>query len=175
VTAIPVSSIGATTTATTTTSTPSKELDKDTFLKLLVAQLSNQDPSSPMDTSDMMAQTTQLSMMESLSELQSSSREQFALQMRMSAADLVGQQVTWKDADGATQTGVVSAVDYSGSVPVLKVGTTDLPLDSVAGVRPAAATPPATTPAPTTPAPATPAPATPAPATPADTGATTTA
>ncbi len=48
--------------ATSSTATPpTKELDKDTFLKLLVAQLSNQDPSSPpMDTSDMMAQTTQL-------------------------------------------------------------------------------------------------------------------
>lgn len=145
-TAIPVSSIGTSTADATsaTTSTASKELDKDTFLQLLVAQLSNQDPSSPMDTSDMMAQTTQLSMMESLSELQSSSREQFALQMRMAAADLVGQQVTWTDADGTTQSGVVSAVDYSGSVPVLTVGEDEIPLDSVAGVSPAGSTAPAT-------------------------------
>jgi flagellar basal-body rod modification protein FlgD len=144
VTAIPVSTIGASAAGATTatTSTAGKEFDKDTFLKLLVAQLSNQDPSSPMDTSDMMAQTTQLSMMESLSELQASSREQFALQMRMSAADLVGQQVTWKDAEGTTQSGVVTSVDYSGSVPLLKVGTTDLPLDSVASVSPAGSTPP---------------------------------
>ncbi len=144
-TAIPVSYIGGSTADATaaTTSTPSKTLDKDTFLKLLVAQLSNQDPSSPMDTSDMMAQTTQLSMMESLSEIQASSREQFGLQMRMAAADLVGQQVTWKDADGKTQTGVVSGVDYSASVPTLTVGTTQLPLDAVATVTPAGSTPPA--------------------------------
>ncbi|NHT18158.1 flagellar hook capping FlgD N-terminal domain-containing protein [Cellulomonas sp. IC4_254] len=144
-TAIPVSYIGGSTADATaaTTSTPSKTLDKDTFLKLLVAQLSNQDPSSPMDTSDMMAQTTQLSMMESLSEIQASSREQFGLQMRMAAADLVGQQVTWKDADGKTQTGVVSGVDYSASVPVLTVGKDQIPLDSVASVSPAGSTPPA--------------------------------
>lgn len=144
-TAIPVSYIGGSTADATaaTTSTPSKTLDKDTFLKLLVAQLSNQDPSSPMDTSDMMAQTTQLSMMESLSEIQASSREQFGLQMRMAAADLVGQQVTWKDADGKTQSGVVSGVDYSASVPVLTVGKDQIPLDSVASVSPAGSTPPA--------------------------------
>ncbi len=144
-TAIPVSYIGGSTADATaaTTSTPSKTLDKDTFLKLLVAQLSNQDPSSPMDTSDMMAQTTQLSMMESLSEIQASSREQFGLQMRMAAADLVGQQVTWKDADGKTQSGVVSGVDYSVSIPTLTVGKTQLPLDSVASVTPAGSTPPA--------------------------------
>lgn len=139
---IPVSTItGSTAGTSSTTSTASKELDKDTFLKLLVAQLSNQDPSSPMDTSDMMAQTTQLSMMESLSALQSAASEQFALQMRMASADLVGKQVTWTDAEGETQTGVVSSVDYSKSVPLLKVGDTELPLDSVAGVTTAPATP----------------------------------
>ena len=131
--------------ATESTSTPSKTLDKDTFLKLLVAQLSNQDPSSPMDTSDMMAQTTQLSMMESLSEIQASAREQFALQMRMASADLVGKQVTWTDADGAKQTGVVESVDYSATVPVLQVGDTKLPLDSVAGITPVSADTPTTT------------------------------
>lgn len=131
--------------ATGSTATASKELDKNTFLKLLVAQLSNQDPSSPMDTSDMMAQTTQLGMMEALSEIQASSREQFALQMRMASADLVGRQVTWTDAAGATQTGVVSSVDYAKSVPVLKVGTSEVPLDSVASVSPAPAATTSTT------------------------------
>jgi chromosome segregation protein len=81
--------------------------------------------------------------MESLSEIQASSREQFGLQMRMAAADLVGQQVTWTDADGKTRSGVVSGVDYSASVPVLTVGKDQIPLDSVASVSPAGSTPPA--------------------------------
>ena len=76
------------------------ELDKEAFMNLLVAQLRNQDPSSPMDTSQMMAQTTQLSTMEKLTELADTQRESFALQMRMAAATLVGQQVTWTDDDG---------------------------------------------------------------------------
>lgn len=150
---IPVSTVTTSRTAATdgTSKAPVKELDKDTFLQLLITQLTNQDPSSPMDTSQMMAQTTQLGMMEALTEIQTSSREQFALQMRMASADLVGQQVGWTE-DGAATWGVVDSVDYSGSVPLLKIGTTEIPLDSVSGVLPAGATPPVATPAtPTTP------------------------
>jgi flagellar basal-body rod modification protein FlgD len=157
---IDVSTIGAARTDLAAGKAPTKELDKDTFLQLLITQLSNQDPSSPMDTSQMMAQTTQLGMMEALTEIQASSREQFALQMRMASADLVGQQVSWTQ-DGATQHGVVDSVDYSGTVPVLQIGAAKIPLDAVSAVRAAGA------PAPAPAAPATPAdPATPtAPAT----------
>ncbi|RMI03643.1 flagellar hook capping FlgD N-terminal domain-containing protein [Cellulomonas triticagri] len=140
---IDASTIGATRTDAAAGKTPVKELDKDTFLQLLITQLSNQDPSSPMDTSQMMAQTTQLGMMEALTEIQASSREQFALQMRMASADLVGQQVGWTE-DGATKYGVVDSVDYSGSVPLLKIGKTEIPLDAVSSVLPAGATPPVT-------------------------------
>ena len=38
--------------------------DKEMFLKLLIAQLKNQDPSSPMDSKDMMQSITQMSQVE---------------------------------------------------------------------------------------------------------------
>ena len=74
----------ATTSATSlnyqgTASATSTSLDKEAFLALLVAQLKNQDPSSPMDTSEMMSQTTQLSTMEQLTAMSETSRESFAL------------------------------------------------------------------------------------------------
>src|SRR3982074_3825466 len=60
------------TSATDTASTPSAStgsatsasnqvVDQNTFLKLLIAQMKNQDPSSPMDTSQMMTQFSQMS------------------------------------------------------------------------------------------------------------------
>jgi flagellar basal-body rod modification protein FlgD len=112
----------------------SGDLDKEAFMKLLVAQLRNQDPSSPMDTSQMMAQTTQLTTMEKLVELSDTQRESFALQMRMAAASLVGQQVTWTDDDGADHTGNVSSVSYAGPVPTVKIGTSSVALDAVSAV-----------------------------------------
>jgi flagellar basal-body rod modification protein FlgD len=119
---------------TTTTTAKNGDLDKQAFLNLLVAQLRNQDPSSPMDSSQLMAQTTQLTTMERLIELSDTSRESFALQMRMAAASLVGQQVTWTDADGASHSGTVSGVSYAGSVPTVTVGDTTVALDAVAAV-----------------------------------------
>lgn len=132
-TEIDVSYLTGTRTATTT-DTASNELDSEDFLQLMIAQLRNQDPSEPMDSSALMQQTTQMSTMQSLVELTATSREQFAVSMRMAAANLVGQTVTWADADGVTQTGVVGSVSYASAVPTVRVGTTEIALDSVASV-----------------------------------------
>jgi len=134
---------GTTRTAdTTTASTSNDSLDKQAFLQLLVAQLRYQDPTSPMDTSQLMAQTTQLTTMERLVELSDTQREAFALQMRSSAAALVGTQVEWTDADGVTSRGVVTSVSYATAVPTVRVGDVDVPLDAVASVTAAAPTKP---------------------------------
>ncbi|WP_421732356.1 flagellar hook assembly protein FlgD [Cellulomonas sp.] len=144
---IDVSSFGAARAATSTSTgtaagtAANGELDKQAFLDLLVAQLRNQDPSSPMDSSQLMAQTTQLTTMEKLVQLSDTSRESFALQMRMAAASLVGQQVTWADADGGGHTGTVSGVSYAGSVPTVTVGDQTVALDAVSSVTKPAAVP----------------------------------
>ena len=41
--------------------TPSQELDGDAFLMLMLEQLKNQDPTNPMDNSEMLAQQAQFS------------------------------------------------------------------------------------------------------------------
>jgi len=43
-----------------------QEIQKDMFLKLMIAQLKNQDPTSPMDQKDMMASMTQFSQVEQM-------------------------------------------------------------------------------------------------------------
>ena len=128
------STTGASLYSTTPVRTPKQTLDSETFMSLLVAQLRNQDPSSPMDTNQMIAQTTQLAMMEKLTALSTTADENFSLQMRTAAAALVGQKVTYTDAAGASVTGIVSAVSYAGSVPKVTVGTASVALDSISGV-----------------------------------------
>lgn len=113
------------------------QIDNDGFLELLIAQLANQDPSSPTDSSTILTQTTQLAQMQSLEEQITTARESFALQMRETAAAFVGRKVTWEDADGNTQSGVVASVDYSSAVPLLRVGDTDVSLDAVQTLAPA--------------------------------------
>ena len=133
----------AASTGTATAAPTPGTLDKEAFLKLLVAQLRNQDPSKPMDSSELMAQTTQLSTMEQLTALTKTSQESFALQMRMAAASLVGRQVTYADASGATVTGAVTSVSYAGSVPTVTVGGKVVALDAVSSVTDLAAAAPA--------------------------------
>jgi len=124
---------------------PKQNMDKQTFLTLLVAQLRNQDPSSPMDTNEMMAQSTQLASMEQLTALADTSRESFALQMRIAASGMVGQQVTVLDKDGKEHTGIASAVSFAAETPTVTVGDLTVTLDRVSAVtRPTAATTPTT-------------------------------
>ena len=129
----------------TTARTPSQSLDSEAFMKLLVTQLKNQDPSSPMDSNQMISQTTQLSMMEKLTAMSTTSDESFSLQMRIAAASLVGQNVTYTDASGTSVTGVASSVSYAGSVPQVTVGGVTVALDAISGVTTPATTTPATT------------------------------
>ena len=95
--------------STTTTST-SNALSRDAFLNLLVCQLQNQDPMSPTDNSQMIAQLAQFSSLEQMTNLNSSfttlsdniNRLNF-----VSASALVGQTVTGTDGDGNTVQGTV--------------------------------------------------------------------
>ena len=60
--------IGSTTTSATAT-TPSQSLDKNAFLKLLVAQLQHQDPTNTQDPSEMIQQLTGFSTLEQITAL----------------------------------------------------------------------------------------------------------
>lgn len=61
--------IGSTTAPAPSTSAPSQALDKNAFLKLLVAQLQHQDPTNTQDPSEMIQQLTGFSSLEQLQAL----------------------------------------------------------------------------------------------------------
>jgi flagellar basal-body rod modification protein FlgD len=122
---------------------PKQAMDSEVFMSLLVSQLRNQDPSSPMDTNEMISQTTQLAMMEKITEMTTTSTENFSLQMRIAAAGIVGKDVTYLGTDGVAVKGVASSVSFAGVVPTVSVGGKDIPLDLISGIT----TVPSTTPA----------------------------
>jgi flagellar basal-body rod modification protein FlgD len=99
----------ATTTATTSV-TRDDQMDKDTFLKLLVAQMRYQDPSNPTDPTQFMSQTAAFSQVEKLDQLVSQNASLVALQKTMNAGVIVGHTVTYTDDAGASQTGAVTSV-----------------------------------------------------------------
>ena len=85
-------------------------MGKDTFLKLLVAQMRYQDPSKPADTTQMMAQTAAFSQVEKLEQLVNQNASMLVLQESATAGALVGRTATYTDTTGASVTGTVTSV-----------------------------------------------------------------
>jgi flagellar basal-body rod modification protein FlgD len=104
----------ATNTATSTVDRPD-QMGSDTFLKLLVAEMKYQDPSNPMSSADMMAQTATLTQTQALQTIAAQNKETLALQRSLTAGALAGHQVSYTATDGTTQTGIISAVQISAT------------------------------------------------------------
>jgi flagellar basal-body rod modification protein FlgD len=120
--------------ATAPTRAPKQTMDGEMFMNMLVIQLKNQDPSSPMDTNAMIGQTTQLAMMEKLTALESTSGQDFSLQMRSAAAALIGKTVTYAGPDGSSVTGTATSVSFTGSAPEVSVNGSSIALDALTGI-----------------------------------------
>lgn len=88
-------------------------LGKDSFLQLLVVQLRHQDPLSPMDDRDFIAQMAQFSALEQMQNLNGQ-------MLRLSAMSMLGQEVLILPTNGGVPTaGVVErVVSLNGSVQV---------------------------------------------------------
>ena len=114
--------------------TPTQNYNSQMFLKLLTTQLANQDPSSPMDSTQMISQTSQLASMEQLTDLNTASTNSYALQERSAAANVLGKTVSWTDSTGLTKSGTATAVSFSGTTPSVTVGTDTVNLTDLTGI-----------------------------------------
>jgi flagellar basal-body rod modification protein FlgD len=130
----PISSV-IPTSSTAAAKTDKTTLDKDAFLKLLVAQMKYQDPSSPTDPSQFMAQTAQFTQIEKLTSMATAQTDLLAAQLKLTASNMVGKTITYTGANGTDVAGVVTSATISGSNPTVKVGDMDVPLSSVREVR----------------------------------------
>jgi flagellar basal-body rod modification protein FlgD len=107
---------------------------KDMFLKLLVAQLKNQDPTNAMDQKDMMAQMAQFSTVEQISNMATTLSGMQASATMTQSVSLIGKQIDYVDeANGVHTDATVTAVATAGGVPqlVLADGTRINPGDVV--------------------------------------------
>jgi flagellar basal-body rod modification protein FlgD len=120
--------------STKATTPANQTMNSQMFLQLLVTQLKSQDPDSPMDSNAMITQTSQLASMQALTSLQATDASNFSLQQRTSAAELIGKNATYLDANGDTQSGLVSAVSFSGTTPTLTIGGTTVDFSTVTGL-----------------------------------------
>lgn len=72
---------------------PTKELGKDDFLKLLITQLANQDPTNPMEDTQFIAQMAQFSSLEQMTNMNQAFERMASMLNSSKAADTIGKTV----------------------------------------------------------------------------------
>src|SRR3954452_4106190 len=129
--------------ASTDPNTASNGMNKDTFLKLLVAQLKYQNPMSPADGTQFLAQTAQFSMVEKLEDMDAQITSGLNAQKTAAATGMLGQQIVATGSDGKDVTGIVTGMRIPADGPVLKVGDAEYAYATIKEVDrvPATATP----------------------------------
>ena len=96
-----------------------RDLGKDDFLKLLITQLSNQDPTSPMENTEFIAQMAQFSSLEQMTNMNQEFAKMNSMLVSSQAVGTIGKTVDIALGDTKT-TGVVEAVTY-GANPQVRV------------------------------------------------------
>ena len=98
----------------------SQDMGKDEFLKILITQLQNQDPTKPMEDKEFISQMAQFSSLEQMNNLNDQFTKVSNSLASNQAVALLGKNVTLQDIGGNMITGRVEAVT-SGDFPQIQV------------------------------------------------------
>lgn len=87
-----------------------RDLDLNSFLSMMIAELQNQDPLNPMDNAQLLQQVSQIREIESNVRLVSTLESLVRAQYLAGGTNLIGRQVRGLDANGVEVNGVVERV-----------------------------------------------------------------
>lgn len=110
------------------------------FLKILLTQLTYQDPLKPMDNQQFMAQIAQFTTLEQTQQLNGKIDALLSTQASLQSVGLIGRTVDISTATG-TATGTVSSLSLSGDTPLIAIVTqqgasiTDVSLSQIVAVH----------------------------------------
>ena len=137
------SSIASSTTTTSTSTTKAittatnDTLGKDAFLKLLIAELSNQDPLNPMEDREFVSQMATFSSLEQMQNM-NSTLETMAEANKFSAVQYIGKAVAFTKGEGEEAGQVAAIVNHvwfdPGGKVILDTTEGEVSLEDVEGV-----------------------------------------
>ena len=116
-------------------SKPANALGQTDFLKLLMAQMQHQNPTSPTSATDYVTQMAQFSSVQGLSQLNQSITSLIALQGLTQGVALIGKTVAYANAAGKTVTGTVGSVAMVAGQPQLVINNTNVSLSQIQGIQ----------------------------------------
>ena len=126
--------------ATATAAKNDPQAAQDRFLKLMVAQLNNQDPLNPMDNAEMTSQMAQINTVTGITQLNATLKglsEQFVSMQALQSTSLIGKQAVVNGntlgygADGTTAHGGLMLNADADNVKVQIMGTAGQVLDTI--------------------------------------------
>ena len=110
----------------------SNELGKDDFLKILIAQLSNQDPTNPLENTDFIAQMAQFSSLEQMTNMSQGFEKMAGLINSSGAQSMLGKTVEVEAGDVAVKGQVEAAT--RGSQPQVLVNGMYYSMDKIKAI-----------------------------------------
>ena len=113
------------------------QLNASDFIKMMVTQLQNQDPTQPASSDQLLAQMSQIGQLQSSTQLQTSLSGMVTQNQIGAAGNLIGKSVTGTDAQNNTVKGVVNSVRVVQNQVFLELDSGgELPMGNVATIAP---------------------------------------
>ncbi len=110
-------------------------LGKDDFLKLLIVQLENQDPTKPLEDKEFISQMAQFSSLEQMTEMNATLANMVLNYKSNLSYSLLGNVVEVFDSDtGQTDSGVVTEIRFAKTGPEIIVNGLSYSVDDVSKV-----------------------------------------
>lgn len=113
---------------------PTQTLGQDDFLKLLIAQMTSQDPLNPKSDMEMIPQMVQFTTLQQSKSMQSDIQQLRTEQQVLQANALIGRTVDISTSATTKVTGIVTAVQMEEGTPKLVVNGQNYDLDSLVRV-----------------------------------------
>jgi len=109
-------------------------MGKDQFLKLLVTQLSHQNPLEPMDNKEFIAQMAQFSSLEQMSQLNKSMDSLLTGFEAMKSDSYLGKNVEYQDESGTMARGKAESVHFEEKSVKVMVNGNSIPAEKIKSV-----------------------------------------
>jgi flagellar basal-body rod modification protein FlgD len=111
------------------------------FLKILLTQLTYQDPLKPMDNQEFMAQIAQFTTLEQTQQLNGKIDALLSTQASLQSVGLIGRTVDITTSEGGSASGTVTSLSLQGDTPLISIQTpqgttlTDISLGQIVAVH----------------------------------------